>query len=417
MDTYELLLAILGLAVLASAVLPRLVHGRPISVPIIYMAAGMALFALPLGLEAPLPGTGSDTDTNWAERLTEFVVIVSLMGAGLKLRRPVGWKTWGTTWRLLAITMPLTIAGIALLGGLGAGLPLAAALLLGAVLAPTDPVLASDVQVEGIQGPDEDDADDEVRFALTSEAGLNDALAFPFTNLAIAVAAGGSWVTGWVVGDVVVPLTVGLVVGVVLGRLIARLAFGRGSSLALARTGQGFVSVGATLLVYGVAELAHGYGFLAVFVAAVTIRHYELDHEYHEVLHDFAETLERLASIAFLLLLGGSAVDGALAALTPAGVAVAVAAIVVVRPLAGWLGMVGSPTDRPTRAAIAFFGIRGMGTVYYLAHAVNEEAFPEARAVWSIAILTIMLSIMIHGTTASVAVAGIDRKVAREQRP
>jgi len=416
-DTYELLLAILGLAVLASAVLPRLVHGRPISVPIIYMAAGMALFALPLGLEAPLPGTGSDTDTNWAERLTEFVVIVSLMGAGLKLRRPVGWKTWGTTWRLLAITMPLTIAGIALLGGLGAGLPLAAALLLGAVLAPTDPVLASDVQVEGIQGPDEDDADDEVRFALTSEAGLNDALAFPFTNLAIAVAAGGSWVTGWVVGDVVVPLTVGLVVGVVLGRLIARLAFGRGSSLALARTGQGFVSVGATLLVYGVAELAHGYGFLAVFVAAVTIRHYELDHEYHEVLHDFAETLERLASIAFLLLLGGSAVDGALAALTPAGVAVAVAAIVVVRPLAGWLGMVGSPTDRPTRAAIAFFGIRGMGTVYYLAHAVNEEAFPEARAVWSIAILTIMLSIMIHGTTASVAVAGIDRKVAREQRP
>jgi len=416
-DTYELLLAILGLAVLASAVLPRLVHGRPISVPIIYMVAGMALFALPLGLEAPLPGTGSDTDTNWAERLTEFVVIVSLMGAGLKLRRPVGWKTWGTTWRLLAITMPLTIAGIALLGGLGAGLPLAAALLLGAVLAPTDPVLASDVQVEGIQGPDEDDADDEVRFALTSEAGLNDALAFPFTNLAIAVAAGGSWFTGWVVGDVVVPLTVGLVVGVVLGRLIARLAFGRGSSLALARTGQGFVSVGATLLVYGVAELAHGYGFLAVFVAAVTIRHYELDHEYHEVLHDFAETLERLASIAFLLLLGGSAVDGALAALTPAGVAVAVAAIVVVRPLAGWLGMVGSPTDRPTRAAIAFFGIRGMGTVYYLAHAVNEEAFPEARAVWSIAILTIMLSIMIHGTTASVAVAGIDRKVAREQRP
>ncbi|MCB1015982.1 MAG: cation:proton antiporter [Acidimicrobiales bacterium] len=410
MDTYELLLAILGLAVLGSAVLPRLVHGRPISVPIVYVAAGMALFALPLDLQAPLPGTGADTETNWAERLTEFVVIVSLMGAGLKLRRPLGWRTWGTTWRLLGITMPLTIAGIALLGGLAAGLPLAAAILLGAVLAPTDPVLASDVQVQGVQGPEEEDADDEVRFGLTSEAGLNDALAFPFTNLAIAVAAGGSWFAGWVVDDVVVRLTVGLVVGWALGRGIAYLAFRVGSPLALARTGQGFVSVGATLLVYGVAEVAHGYGFLAVFVAAVTLRRYELDHEYHGVLHDFAETLERLASIVFLLLLGGSAVDGALAAISPAGVAVALGAILLVRPAAGWLGMLGSPADRPTRAALAFFGIRGMGTVYYLAHAVTEEAFPDAAEVWAIAILTILLSIVIHGTTASVALAGVERR-------
>ena len=414
-DTYQLLLAILGVAVLGSAVLPRLVHRRPISVPIVYVAAGMVLFALPLGLEAPLPGTGADTDTNWAERLTEFVVIVSLMGAGLKLRRPIGWRPWGTTWRLLGITMPLTIAGIALFGGVAAGLPLAAAVLLGAVLAPTDPVLASDVQVEGVQGPEEEDADDEVRFGLTSEAGLNDALAFPFTNLAIAIAAGGSWLAGWVVDDVVVHLSVGLVVGVLLGRGIAYLAFSVGSPMALARTGQGFVSVGATLLVYGVAELAHGYGFLSVFVAAVAIRRYELDHEYHEVLHDFAETLERLASIVFLLLLGGSVVDGALEALTPAGIAVAVAAIVVVRPLAGWVGLLGSPADAPTRAALAFFGVRGMGTIYYLAHAVTEEAFPEARQVWSIAILTIVLSIVVHGTTASIALAGIERKVDRDR--
>ena len=416
MDTYELLLAVLGVAVLGSAVLPRLVRGRPISVPIVYVAVGMALFSLPFELEAPLPGTGADTETNWAERLTEFVVIVSLMGAGLKLRRPLGWRSWGTTWRLLMITMPLTIAGIALLGGVAVGLPLAAALLLGSVLAPTDPVLASDVQVDGVQGPEEDDADDEVRFGLTSEAGLNDALAFPFTNLAIAIAAGGSWFVGWVVDDVVVGLAVGLVVGLVLGRGIAYLAFGLGSPLALARTGQGFVSVGATLVVYGVAEVAQGYGFLAVFVAAVTLRRYELDHEYHEVLHDFAETLERLASIVFLLLLGGSAVDGALGALTPAGVAVAVAAVLVVRPVAGWLGLLGAPTDRRTRAALAFFGIRGMGSVYYLAHAVTEEAFPDARVVWSIAILTILLSIVVHGATASVVMARVEAGPSSEGR-
>ena len=190
MDTYPLLLAVLGVAILMAAVLPEIISRLPLSLPIIYVASGMVLFSLPIGLEAPRP---TSEDAGYAERLTEFVVIVSLMGAGLKLRRPIGLRTWGTTWRLLGITMPLTIGAIAALGSVGLGMPLATAVLLGAVLAPTDPVLASDVQLEG---PSEDDADDEVRFALTSEAGLNDALAFPFTNLAIAIAAGGSWFLG-----------------------------------------------------------------------------------------------------------------------------------------------------------------------------------------------------------------------------
>ncbi|MDQ3469364.1 MAG: cation:proton antiporter [Actinomycetota bacterium] len=401
MDTYPLVLAVLGLAIVAAAVLPTLLANLPISLPIVYVGAGMLLFSLPIGLEAPRP---TNDDANWAERLTELVVIVSLMGAGLKLRRPIGWRTWATTWRLLAVAMPLTIAGIAFIAGLGLGLPLAAALLLGAVLAPTDPVLASDVQ---IAGPSDDD-DDEVRFALTSEAGLNDALAFPFTNLAIAIAGGGGWLLGWVLDDVALKLAVGLVVGVVLGRLIAYLAFGLTSQLSLAHTGQGFVSVGATVLVYGVAELAHGYGFLSVFVAAVVIRRYELDHEYHEALHDFAETLERLASVVFLLLLGGSAVDGALAALTPGGVAVALLIVLVVRPLAGAISLVGSELDGRTRNVIAFFGIRGMGTVYYLAHAVTEEAFPGAPTVWAVAILVIIVSIVVHGATAGAALARVD---------
>jgi len=306
---------------------------------------------------------------------------------------------------LLGVAMPITIAGIAVLSGAALGFPLATAVLLGAVLAPTDPVLASDVQIEG---PSKDDADDEVRFALTSEAGLNDALAFPFTNLAIALAAGGSWLAGWVLDDVVVKLVVGLLVGIVLGRLIAYLAFGLPTRWSLARTGQGFVSVGATLLVYGVAEVVHGYGFLAVFVAAVMIRRYELDHDYHEALHDFAETLERLASIVFLLLLGGSAVDGALAALTPAGIAAAIIIVLIIRPVAGMISMIGSDLDHRTRRVIAFFGIRGMGTVYYLAHAVTEEAFPDALQVWAVAILVIVISIVVHGVTAGAALARVD---------
>jgi NhaP-type Na+/H+ or K+/H+ antiporter len=110
-------------------------------------------------------------------------VAAALMGAGLKLDRAFSWRKWGVTWRLLAVTMPLSIAAITLIGGLGLGLSWVAALLLGASLAPTDPVLAADVQV----GPPKSGEEDEVRFGLTSEAGLNDGLAFPFVNLAIAL--------------------------------------------------------------------------------------------------------------------------------------------------------------------------------------------------------------------------------------
>lgn len=404
MDSYVILLTVVGAAILAAAILPGLLTRVPISLPMVYVGVGALLFWLPLGLEGPRPGSDSPS----AERLTELVVIVSLMGAGLKLSRPVGWRSWGSTWRLLGLTMPLSIAAIAVVGVVVLGLPVPAAVLLGAVLAPTDPVLASDVQ---IKGPADDDANDEVRFALTSEAGLNDGLAFPFTNLAIALAAGGSWFTGWLVDDVVVKLSVGVVVGLVAGRLVAWLAFASRSKQLLARSGQGFVALGATLAVYGVCELLHGYGFLAVFIAAVVIRRTESNHEYHRILHDFAEMLERLASVLFLLLLGGAAVDGALGALTFTGAVVAVGIVLLVRPVAGWLGMIGAPVDRTERLTIAFFGIRGMGTVYYLAHAVNIERFPRAAEVWAVAIAAILTSILVHGASAAAVFAAVDRRL------
>jgi sodium/hydrogen antiporter len=262
---YFVVLAVLGAAVLATAVLPGPLRRLPLSMPIIAVAVGAVLFSLPLGLDGPRPGDDDDI----AERLTELVVIVSLTGAGLKLQRSVGWRSWMTTWRLLGITMPLTVAAIAVMGSVGLGLPLAAAVLLGAVLAPTDPVLASEVQLPG-PGEGEDGEENSIRFALTSEAGLNDGLAFPFTNLAIAIAVGGNWFLGWVLDDVVVKLSIGLVSGLVLGRLIGWLTFGRRSRYAFARSGEGLVAFGITLTVYGVTEILHGYGFLAVFVAAVT---------------------------------------------------------------------------------------------------------------------------------------------------
>lgn len=407
---YFVILSVLGVAVLATAVLPAHLHRLPLSMPIIAVAMGAALFSLPLGLDGPRPGT----DDEIVERLTELVVIVSLTGAGLKLRRHVGWRSWNTTWRLLAITMPLTVAVIGLLGVVSLGLPLAAAVLLGAVLAPTDPVLASEVQLPGpggAEGGDDREAqDDTIRFSLTSEAGLNDGLAFPLTNLAIAMAVGGNWFPGWLLDDVIVKVTVGLVAGVVLGRVVAWLTFRRSSTLALARSGEGLVAFGITLAVYGLTELVHGYGFLAVFVAAVTLRQREESHEFHGVMHDFADTLERIASLLFLLLLGGAAVDGALAGLTATGALIGLGVVFVIRPLAGWLAMLGTGQSTGTTLAIAFFGIRGMGTIYYLAHAVTEEFFTAIRPVWAVAVFTILVSIVVHGVSAGPVLAYLDRR-------
>jgi NhaP-type Na+/H+ or K+/H+ antiporter len=203
LQSYDLLLVIAGLAVLASAVLPRLLSDKPLSLPMVLLGLGFAAFALPFGLESPHPlEQGKLT-----ERLTEFAVIIALMGAGLKLDRPPGWRTWMATWRLLAITMPLTIAAAAMLGWGLAGFVPAIAMLLGAAIAPTDPVLATEVQVgapgegyeEGEAGKhDPAGAEVEVRFSLTSEAGLNDGLAFPFTYAAIAMAIAGPAPANWI---------------------------------------------------------------------------------------------------------------------------------------------------------------------------------------------------------------------------
>jgi NhaP-type Na+/H+ or K+/H+ antiporter len=231
----------------------------------------------------------------------------------------VGWRTWLTTWRLLAITMPLSIAGIALLGWSGLGLAPAAALLLGAVLAPTDPVLASDVQV----GPPHEPEQGEVRFSLTSEAGLNDGLAFPFTNLAVAMAlygaAPGSWTLEWLAIDVTWKIAAGLAIGLLVGQALGLLIFHHVEHPRLPESRDNLVAVGIPLLAYGLAELAHGYGFLAVFVAALTLRHWERSHHYRGRLHEFAEQIERLFMMILLALFGGAIAGGLLGAAHLAG--------------------------------------------------------------------------------------------------
>jgi NhaP-type Na+/H+ or K+/H+ antiporter len=414
-DTFDLGYAVVGVAALLAGLLPRLLANRPLSMPIVFLGLGVAFFALPLGLPEPDPLRHPGI----AEHLTEITVIVALMGAGLKLDRPLRWRSWTSTWRLLLIAMPLTIAGTALLGWWWVGLAPAAAMLLGSALAPTDPVLASDVQVGEPGGHEE--GEDEVRFALTSEAGLNDALAFPFVYAAIAMAAMGAdparWIGQWLAVDVAYKLTVGVAVGAGVGWLLGLLFFrSRWEKFHLASHAEGFIALAATFLAYGAAEVAGGYGFLAVLVCALLIRSAERGHEYHQVLHDFVEQIERLLTVLLLVLFGGALVGGLLGALTWAGAAVAVAVVLLVRPVAAWVALHGVPIPRGERAAIAAFGIRGIGTFYYLAYAMAATTFAHSREVWAVAALVVVLSVVGHGIATTPIMGWLDRRREAEGR-
>jgi len=412
-DVYELAVAVLGLAALAAAWLPAYTRKRALSLPVIMLAVGAVVAASPL----PLPPIRPDRQLEVTERLTEAVLIVALLGAGLKIDRPYSWRGWSTTWRTLAIVMPVTIAAVTLLGFTVAGLPFAAALLLGAALAPTDPVLASDVQVgEPTLDGKAKEREDDVRFTLTSEGGGNDALAFPFVYLAIRVASGWDshdlW--AWISWDLIGRILIGLTVGWLVGRVIGVIAFRPpGPLVALADTPQGFVAVAVTMLAYGLTELASGYGFLAVFVAAVTLRGVERRHRLHGELHAFAEQIENLLVVGLLLLLGGSLTAGVLSGLTLGGVVVAVALVFIVRPAIGAAALWGTKLSRPERWAVGFFGVRGLGSVYYLAYGASAATFPAVERLWPIVVLAVVLSIVVHGLTSTPAMRVVDRAARR----
>jgi len=405
-----------GVATLLAAILPKMLGRLPVSAPMVFLGAGALVWLVVPGLPSPDPAQNEGA----ALHLTEVCVIVSLMGAGLALNRPVGLRSWSSTWRLLGITMPLSMLAVGLLGWWALGLGAASAVLLGAALAPTDPVLATEVQVsEPVTSDDADD--DEVRFALTSEAGLNDGLAFPFTWAAVAISMAGAapaaWLPQWLAVDVVWRLTCGVGVGLLVGWLLGRLFFSSiAERLRLADRTGGFVALAATFLAYGVAELAEGYGFVAVFVCACTLRSAERSHRYHQVLHTFVEQVERMLTVLVVVLLGGAVARGLLAELGWREWLVALAVILVVRPVAGWIGLTPGKTGPRERAVISFFGVRGVGSLFYVAFALSNGAFPDADYLWGVTGLVVVLSIVVHGITSTPTMAVVDALRRREAR-
>lgn len=430
---------LLGLSLLLATVLPHVTKRIAVSPPMVLVAVGMAIGMLPLA-----DGTSLDPQDHreLVTHVTEFTVLVSLMGVGLAIDRPLNlrswacWRAWSPVWRLLLVTMPLTILGVALLGWWVAGLAPAVALLLGGVLAPTDPVLASDVQVgepltEDVDEPEGEGQleDDDIRFSLTAEAGLNDGLAFPFVHLALLLLAGGFTAVdagGWVGWYVLGKIALGVAVGLAAGWLLGRQAFhARSDQLRLADTGEPLLALAALLASYGAAELVGGYGFLAVFACAMRLRSAERGHSYQRAMHGVVERLERLMTLLVLLVLGMAMTRGLLEHLDWRGVVIALALVLVVRPVAGYVALSTlaraedseGGLDRGERRAVAFFGVRGVGSLYYLAYATSHEHVPDEAWLWSTVAFTVIASVLLHGITATPAMSRLDARRGRTSSP
>ena len=434
--------AVVGLLLLVMALGDSLLSRLPLSTSMLYLAAGAAISPLWLGWTRVSIGT----DAKALEHLAEVVVLLSLFGSGLKMSLGLHDGRWLLPVRLAVVSMIATVALIAAAGMAWLGLSLGAAILLGGMLAPTDPVLASDVQLAH-------PADrDRLRFSLTGEAGLNDGTAFPFVLLGLGLLAlhdlGGSlW--RWFAFDVLWGVGAGISLGALLGTLVGELV------LYLRRTHReavgldNFLALGLIGLTYGVASIAGGYGFLAVFAAGVALRRVEqrasaaagagapssattaqtrrkrsaeiaaeahadpdLSHaekaatdEKHapafmaHAMLSFNEQIERIAEVAAVVAIGMLlwAVDWR--EISWPFVALL---LVVIRPLSVALGLIGSKTSVGQRGLIGWFGIRGVGSLYYLTYAMGHGLDKAAASQMTVFVLSVVVvSIVVHGVSVT----------------
>ena len=339
------------------------------------------------------------------EVLAELAVLLSLFIAGTKMPVPFVWKTWRVPLRLAVVSMTVSVALTAAFGYYALGLPLGAAVLLGGILAPTDPVLATEVQVRHMGDTDP------LRFTLTSEAGMNDGSAFPFVMLGLLLLgapASGELLEAWVLKDVMWSTASAVVVGLVTGRLLAQFVRTQRSPEQQGQLLDDFLGLGLIGLTYGVCLLIDAWGFLGVFVTAISLRQSELtlapcemsDQSPSQVSKgslSFKEPLERLSELVLVVLLGGILFTDSWSF---RAVGLGLFLFVIVRPFSVFLGLLGSGASWRLQMLVGWFGVRGIGSLYYLMFAV-VFGLPEELALEliHITLVVVVLSIIIHGLT------------------
>ena len=447
-------MALVGALLLLMALSSAYLRNLPISTSTIYLAIGLAIGPLGFGwLRIDLRD-----EVGWFERLTEVAVILALFVGGLKLRLPLRDQAWIAAGRLGGPIMLVTILGVALWAMLLLGLDPATSLVLGAVLAPTDPVLAGTVKVNSAGDHDR------MRYALSGEAGLNDGMAFPFVIFGLLWAkhgGAGEWVTGWGLHRLLWAVPAGLLLGFLLGRGVGRLAIWLRSRQQDTGAPSDFLALALIALSYASAELIGAWGFLATFAAGVGLRHAEL-HVTRETPHPevagtqnqkrsdssdppvshpppeqlvgasveaeelkepavaagvlvaetitFGDTAERLLEVMLVVLVGvllSSHWD-------PRAIPLALALFFVIRPLSTRVLLEGTPTTNAQRWLMGWFGIRGIGSLYYLSYVITHGlTSPAAVDVAGLTISTVALSILVHGTSAPPLLARYERGLAR----
>lgn len=365
----------------------------PISYALIYLVVGIALSPYGFNIVRVRP------DAEFLERLTEIVVLVSLFSCGLKMNRPLNAWAWRSTIRLIGLMMPLTIFAVALVGHYYLKFDWGVSILLGAILAPTDPVLASEVQLF-----DPEDRD-ELRFGLTSEGGLNDALAFPFVYFGIHWLENDQWqewFPRWVGIDLIWAIGAGLVMGILVPRAIVWIDRRLQQARPVDDLMEDFISLSIILVTYALTELVYGYGFMAVFVAGMVTQRSYHDPEKRLAQLEFSERIEKLLEVATILLLGSLLRIEPIMRFGGQGLVVALILLLLIRPIGTLICTFGENTHIVRRLLFGWFGVRGVGSLYYLFYAFgNGLSGDTGEAIAWITFITIVVSVVVHGVTST----------------
>lgn len=401
MDNVSLWYLILGTLLILISISSTFFEKIPLTTSIVYFLIGIGLGTDGISLiNADLVERAK-----LFEHTAEIVVLISLFVAGLKLRLPFTRAHWETTLRLAFISMTITVALIALFAYYVLNLPVGAAVLLGAILAPTDPVLASGVQVKHPEDRDR------LRFSLTGEAGLNDGTAFPYVMLGLGLLGLhelGDYNVRWITVDLLWASFAGLAIGWLLGTVVTRFVVYLRERNKETVIIDDFLAMGLIALSYGLAHISYAYGFLAVFAAGLSMRKIE-KHEKSDTIksshiksetisssvRSFTEQLERLGEIASVILLGvifEARYFSLMNLLTVAAI------LLFIRPLSVYLGLVGVKMGYYRKPLIAWFGIRGIGSIYYLAYSLNHGVEGDlAQTIAAIVYCAVIISIFVHG--------------------
>ena len=435
--------ALIGGLLLVRGLTPTLLKRSPVTAAMFYLAVGLLVGPSVLNLFHFNPFKESAL----LEVLTEVAVLISLFSAGVKMPVPFSFSRWRAPLLLATVSMSMTVALVAAFAYYMLGLPLGAGVLLGAILAPTDPVLATDVQS---RHPGDRD---QLRFTLTCEAGMNDGSAFPFVMLGLGMLGLhelGDFNLSWVVVDVLWAVAGGIAIGIVAGVALARLGWKLRRAPHQHELMDDFLGLGLIGVVYGLSVMLNAWGFLAVFFAAVALRQTELklanaaQHATHEcqVPNDsdaktgqvnpsgpdleplptvsegslvFKEHLERLSEVVLVLLVGGTLF---LNSWSWEAVGLALFLFLVARPVSVLLGLLGTRTTWPIRGMIGWFGVRGIGSLYYLMYAI-QHGLPEPLALHLIqlTLVVVALSILLHGISVKPLMGYFWKRQAHRSSP